>query len=263
MVDLAHRLCGQFRDHTRAVFPSLNSSILSNPNISVDVFIDTWDEVGQSQHHMALDAHDMALEAHEPLDYRWMSMYPTLAWLRVERLPANASHFLHGLEMPTRIAKASPNHHRGTLPNLWKMQGCADAIRDWEAARGRPYEAVMKMRPDGKFWSGSELDALMRALHMTTDGVGTMRLYHSATAINPLIQVSDKYAVGTSVAMRYYLSAWHHAGPIWDGWCTNLRLEPPSNSVPVGERLMLMHMRNASFNFTVYRGIKTLRKPDL
>ena len=36
--------------------------------------------------------------------------------------------------------------------------------------------------------------------------------------IYPSFQVSDKYAVGTSEAMHYYLSAWDHASNLWSDW---------------------------------------------
>jgi hypothetical protein len=251
VADVALCLCGQFRDHSHAVFPSLNRTLLSLPNLSVSVFVDTWDKLGESRCHGRRCKSPPPHGAQLPIDYRWMSMFRTLAWLRVERLPANASLSLHGLEMPGAVALAEPNHYQGTLPNLWKMQGCADAIRESEAERDRAYQAVVKMRPDGKFFNANELASLMRSLHtVIAGGAGTAQLYHSKTAINITIQVSDKYAVGTSSAMQYYLSAWGQARPIWEEWMRQGSIR--GDMVPVGERLMQAHMRNASFAFAVY-----------
>ena len=54
-------------------------------------------------------------------------------------------------------------------------------------------------------------------------------------------QLGDKYAVGTSAAMRYYLDAWSRAEALW-------RAAP--GAPLVGERLMHAHMADAPFNVT-------------
>ena len=50
----------------------------------------------------------------------------------------------------------------GTLPNLYKMKGCADAIQAVEFGRQKVYDAVIKMIPDSKFWSVCERDVLIQ-----------------------------------------------------------------------------------------------------
>jgi len=65
-------------------------------------------------------------------------------------------------------------------------------------------------------------------------------------------QVGDKYATGTSAAMRYYLGAWSHVKELWRRHASL----PPSEVVAdvlVGERLFHRVMQNASFSASPVR----------
>ena len=111
------------------------------------------------------------------------------------------------------------------------------------------YDAIVKMRPDSKFWSENERRALLHAIDYFLDehsAVG-MDLYFSQTAINPTFQVSDKYAVGTSSAMHYYLETWDALASIWNAW-----LLDRNGTLPVGERLQYMRMRQGPYKSAPY-----------
>mmetsp|Transcript_110 Transcript_110/g.248 ORF Transcript_110/g.248 Transcript_110/m.248 type:complete len:112 (+) Transcript_110:651-986(+) len=111
------------------------------------------------------------------------------------------------------------------------------------------------MRPDKKFWSVREaqrLEGAVRGIVQRDRGSGgaPVRLYHSRAAINESHHVSDKYAVGTSAAMHYYLGAWEQMPRLWDEW--RRRNDSDFFRVPVGERLLYAHMRGAPFEFRTY-----------
>lgn len=249
-------IAGQLRDHRSNVFPSLNASLLAH-DIGVDVFIDTWDTLGQNNHHSSYSsllawlspfssrAGNMALERN------WSQCYKRLVWQRVEHFPANGSRELHDVVMPADVADNAPLHYRGTLPNSWKMWGCSAAISDVERRRSREYEAVVKIRPDGQFWTNRQMIGLLAAMGRIIRGDGHAQLYHSPTQINASAQVSDKYAVGRSSAMHYYLGVWNHLPQLWRDWRAKRLAGLPVQS-PVGERLMHAHMQHARFPFGVY-----------
>jgi len=246
-------IAGQFRNHFSTVFSGLNASLMQHH--SVDVFVDTWDLLGQSAHGPRSSA------SMERLNPNWFDYYPRLTWLRVERFPPRGSEELHGITMPAEVRKAGePHFSSGTLPNAWKMMGCSTAIAEWEQSRRRPYDAVIKIRPDETFWSDNLMRHLDAATHRIVQRQGSMQLYHSGASIDSSFQVSDKYAVGTSPAMHYYLSVWKGMPTLWKEWATrrqnsSARLVTGSTEwkrIPVGERLLRAHMRGATFPFTTF-----------
>ena len=207
----------------------LNATALGVP---VDVFVDTWAE------HWGKD------ERGGRVDINWHAEFgKPLVALTVERTPPDASLLLNGLRLPTHVVREAPLYYSGTLPLLWKLRGCAAAIGRWENASGFEYAAVLSARMDTKFWT----EVVARRLVETTRAIlagaaGPSSLFFVNTGSLVLSrQVGDKYAVGTSAAMRYYLDAWSRAEALW-------RAAP--GAPLVGERLMHAHIAAAPFNVT-------------
>eukprot|EP00315_Gephyrocapsa_oceanica_P027260 CAMPEP_0185460852 /NCGR_PEP_ID=MMETSP1365-20130426/88427_1 /TAXON_ID=38817 /ORGANISM="Gephyrocapsa oceanica, Strain RCC1303" /LENGTH=370 /DNA_ID=CAMNT_0028067485 /DNA_START=42 /DNA_END=1153 /DNA_ORIENTATION=- len=216
---------GQMRNHFdkgRRGFPSvhtqmqqtiLNASALGVD--SVDVFVDTWAELGLGKERRLRHGGDAT--SGRILDINWQEAFGnSLVSLTVERTPPGVAVFLHGLQMPPSYVRSAPNDFSGTLPCLWKMRGCADAIQRWERTNGFEYAAVISARPDSHFWSLKVAAALIAASRALLQRSSPHDLFWVNTGnLDLRRQVGDKYATGTSAAMRYYLGAWSHVKELW------------------------------------------------
>ena len=135
--------------------------------------------------------------------------------------------------------REAPLYYSGTLPLLWKLR-CAAAIGRWENASGFEYAAVLSAR----MTPNSGPKSRQRLVETTRDpgrGGGPSSLFFVNTGGSVLSrQVGDKYAVGTSAAMRYHRDVVTSRG----AW----RAAP--GAPLVGERLMHAHIADAPFNVT-------------
>ena len=231
-------LFGQTRDHfaggERSVHAQMRSTILNATalGVPVDVFVDTWAETWGRD------------ERGGRVDINWHAEFgKPLVALTVERTPPDASLLLNGLRLPTHVVREAPLYYSGTLPLLWKLRGCAAAIGRWENASGFEYAAVLSARMDAKFWTevvAQRLVETTRAILAGAAGPSSLFFVNTGSLILSR-QLGDKYAVGTSAAMRYYLDAWSRAEALW-------RAAP--GAPLVGERLMHAHIADAPFNVT-------------
>ena len=223
-------LCGQFRDHFAKVYDSMNSALLRLDGIEVDVFVETW-----------LDECTRGVE--------WLAAYPNLTSLSMERLTPNAGWNLHGVSMPSdfdekfRQHDLVRKHMLSTLPHLWMMRRCSEAVERWERSNNMTYDAIVKARPDSAFWHAprgvfSSLPALTR--HVVHGDCPDDCLYHFLDQTASSYLVSDKYAVGTSRAMHWYLRGWDTLA--------HIVATEPERCPPSTERLLPMHLQRARAN---------------
>ena len=249
-------LAGQFRDHFD---PSAEHSVHSRLRAltahppagwEVDVFVDTWIESGIGRKHENNVLVSSPLSEASALDPNWLTSYPRLSGLRVERTPASASTLLRGVTIPRLLRELAPEHYSGTLPHLWKMYSCKEQWKAWEIDQQVSYDAVIKMRPDSQFFTSSMLSHIMGAVgailgerHLP-DHERT-HLFTSSEHVAATGMVSDKYAVGTPRGMGFYMDLWQTAPALWKEW--EGRSNASRGVVPVGERLMFRHMQKAAF----------------
>ena len=254
-------VAGEMRDHESSVHGLLLAMARRWPR-RADVFIDTWairerqsypvSTPWLAQRHGARSSNESnALNATWPY---WSSLYDTnntnLVSLRVEQVPPNTTYELHNITMPVWMARLGETVNRkgitSTLPNLWKMFGCAQAIAEHEARRSAEYTLVVKLRPDGHFWAAASpgIDwAVQRLLDQGRPSPPYRVLVSTIKSAWPG-QVSDKYAVGSSAAMRYYLSAWTRVEALW-----REAERAPTRAPLFDEHLLYAHMRGAPFQF--------------
>jgi len=200
--------------------------------IAVDTYIETWRD-----------------ECTGTLNASWLRIFPNLTSLSIEAQPPNASRELHGVKMPAKLWRLLKKEEarRGdirkmlnVMQHLWKLAQCSRVISRHENANGFVYDAIVKVRPDSKFWwrtSPSGVAAMLPPLarrmateyaawmaeHGTPPGPGRVRDVPSGwvdlrvfSGGCDLVQhMSDKYAVGTSTAMHYYLNVWSSLQIIW------------------------------------------------
>lgn len=249
-------LVGQFRDHFDPLSENSVHTILkaltAQPPVGweVDVFIDTWIESGIGRKHqnnaLVTSPHSEA----SVLNPNWMTSYPRLTGLRIERTPESAGSHLRGITIPRLLKELAPEHYSGTLPHMWKMYSCKEQWKGWETNEQVSYDAVIKMRPDSHFFTSSTLSRIMAAVEAVAgerhlpDHERT-HLFTSSKRVAATGMVSDKYAVGTPRGMGFYMDLWQAAPELWKEW--EGRSNASRSVVPVGERLMFWHMQKATF----------------
>ena len=202
---MALLLVGLARTHVSHVYPLLKATLLKRYN--PDVFLAMSTEMGCPSAQRAvppgnakpMDARGRAQceRAQLPATVDWLSLYPNLKSLRVDAHPPNATRALHGVAMPEAA------EHKSMLLHIWRMYEANEAKRDWEAAVGRRYDVVVKVRPD---WvCGSDYKFLLAQV----DHVLAKRreFAHYNGGIDEF-QVSDKFIVATSEAFDFYASVW-------------------------------------------------------
>jgi len=234
-------LVGQFRKHFETVYRTdVFQALVKNER--VDFFIETWDTIG---HCTREEESEM-----KPLNIDWKQCYEHLVHLAVEAQPENATYELHGLTMPTAIlSRKAKQSGLGTLPHAWKMHRCAHAIRAEENKRNRPYDCIIKMRPDSKFWAYAWARGMLFRVTKYLQDPGGVDVHFSTCSIDKAFQVSDKYAFGSSAGMFYYLDSWSNMKVLQKSWM-QLSTRAKQNSEherPVGERLMFLHMQMGKF----------------
>lgn len=237
-------LVGLFRDHLRRVLPSMRRALLNSSEWRMDVFIETWTTLGASRAARLAARTD---ETGGPLNPRWLSEYPNLVSLRAVRTPRNVSWRYHGVEMPLALVRNNPLSYGSTLPNLRRMRDCAAAKAEWEEAGNFTYAAVVKARPDhvcgGKSWAALKL-ALRKVLaHASDPAAQPVPFFHEHAW--PHIMVSDKFAVGSSSAMDFYLRAWDRLPALFGA--PRLADALGKRNHLMGERLLKVHMSRAPF----------------
>ncbi len=250
-------LVGQFRDHFSSsagssVYSGLKT-LTSHPPAGweVDVFVDTWIESGLGRKHEKNVLVSSPESEATAMDPNWLTSYPNLAGLRLERTPASVSTLLRGVSIPPALQELAPEHFSGTLPHLWKMRSCREQWMAWAGDQQFSYDAVIKMRPDSLFFSSSLLSHMMGAVEAIVaerhlPDQDRTHLFTSSERIAGAQMVSDKYAVGTPTGMRFYMNLWEEAPALWKEW--ESRPNASRGAVPVGERLMHWHMEKASFH---------------
>jgi len=250
-------LVGQFRDHfdpsaEGSVHSKLKALTIQPPaGWEVDVFVDTWIESGIGRKHQNNALVSSPLSEASALDPNWLTSYPRLTGLRVERTPASASSLLRGVTIPRLLQELAPEHYSGTLPHLWKMYSCKEQWKAWEVDQQVTYDAVIKMRPDSQFFTSSTLSHIMGAVEAVVgerhlpDHERT-HLFTSSERVATTGMVSDKYAVGTPRGMGFYMDLWKTAPVLWEEW--EGRSNASRGAVPVGERLMFWHMQKSAFS---------------
>lgn len=100
----------------------------------------------------------------------------------------------------------------------------------------------------GFFWGAAAhgIDWAVRRLAVAPPCARCPKLLLSNIKTDPTTQVSDKFAVGTSAAMRYYLSAWEHIATLWEAAESK---KATNERILIDERLLYAYMRGASFAF--------------
>ena len=249
-------LAGQFRDHfdpsaEDSVHTKLKALTAQPPaGWEVDVFVDTWIESGMGRKHQNNVLVSSPLSEASALNPNWLTSYPRLTGLRVERTPASASSLLRGITIPRLLKELAPEHYSGTLPHLWKMHSCKEQWKAWEVNQQVSYDAVIKMRPDSQFFTSSTLSHIMGAVEAVVGERHLLdhertHLFTSSERVATTGMVSDKYAVGTPRGMGFYMDLWQTAPALWKEW--EGRSNASRGAVPVGERLMFWHMQKAAF----------------
>ena len=195
-------LCGMLRDHFLRVYSSMNATLFHLPGLAVDTYIETWDEP------KCLRSVPRST---------WDEAYPNLTSLAVEPQTADAGRHLHNLSLPQSLLKYAAaegalklKHTLSGLPHAWAMQRCSNSIKRKELADAFRYDAIVKVRGDSRFWHATR--GVPQSLPYLTAMLGRgqsphYNLYHFLGGADARHQLSDKYAVGTSAAMHYYLSS--------------------------------------------------------
>lgn len=238
-------IVGLFRDHRERVLPSLRRVLFNSTEWRLDVFIETWTTIGATRMQRL---HARSDETGQILDPQWMREYPNLLSLHVERTPRNVSRHFHGIDLPPVLASHNPQSFGSTLPNLRRMYQCNEAKRAWEDANGFAYDAVIKTRPD-YVCGGSRWLALLTALrlvlrHGREPAAQPYPFFHEHSW--PHVMVSDKFAIGTSRAMDYYMSAWTALPRLFSS--QRLSDAQGHRNHLIGERLLKVYMRAAPFD---------------
>lgn len=242
---LALCIVGLFRDHRERVLPSLRARLFNSTEWRTDVFIEAWSTLGANRVARLRSGTD---QTGGPLDPQWLSVYPNLVSLKVERTPRNVSRHFHGFDLPAALVRANANSYGSTLPNLRRMYQCQQAVRAWEDASGFRYDVVVKMRPDyvcgGSTWAALLVAVRLVLAHGRDPTTQPHPFFHEHGW--PAVMVSDKFAVGTAAAMAFYLGAWTRLPALF----ADPRLRDASGRANhlVGEKLMKVHMRAAPFD---------------
>jgi hypothetical protein len=242
---LALCIVGLFRDHRERVLPSLRTRLFNSTEWRTDVFIEAWSTLGANRVARLRSGTD---QTGGPLDPQWLAEYPNLVSLKVERTPHNVSRHFHGLDLPPALVRANANSYGSTLPNLRRMQQCHAAVRAWEDSSGFRYDVIVKMRPDyvcgGSTWAALLVAVRQVLAHGRDPLAQPFPFFHEHGW--PAVMVSDKFAVGTSAAMAYYLNAWNRLPRLF----ADPRLRDANGRANhlVGEKLMKVYMRDAPFD---------------
>ena len=141
---------------------------------------------------------------------------------------------------------------------------------------GFVYGAVVKMRPDGKFFHARMLSALRDAVatmsdrpvdvaspadrdvvELETAETGSSNGKESGLQpANVSRQVSDQYAVGTSRAMAHYLDVWQALPSLWARGVRDELGHPL-----VDEKLLYAHVLRAPFGWTTFKARSWTERP--
>lgn len=230
-------VAGQFRDHFARVFATMNRTLFHlGAGMAVDTYIETWrDKCTESFSNSFSNA-------------SWYRIFPNLTSLSIETRPPNASYELHGMVMPANLVRLVEKEAKradimkmlNVMQHLWKLVQCSRAISRHETTSGFVYDAIVKVRPDSKFWWRTSLAGVAEKLppaarrmattyaawmaeHGTAPGPGRVRdvppgwvdLRVFTGGCDRIQHLSDKYAVGTSAAMHYYLNVWSSLQIVW------------------------------------------------
>ena len=221
------------------------------PGITVDTYIETWDDGCTSRLARS----------------QWLAAYPNLTSLSVESLPTEGSLQLHGITFNPRMLNNTRDpyilkHRLYQLPHLWKMYKCSLAIEAAQVAGSFIYDAVVKARPDSRFWHASNgvvhsLPEMTRrvALNALHGGSPRPSMYHFLGGADARYMVSDKYAAGTQHAMQFYLHTWDEV--------YTTRREEPDKEFTLGEKFLFQRIRRPDSNVTarpVLTEVKTSSK---
>lgn len=235
-------IVGLFRNHIADFLPNFRTHVLNNSAWDADIFVETWTRVGVSRRErLRLRADDTGAE----LRADFHALYgPRLRHVRVEQMPPNVSRAFHGVELPYKLFENNPKHYGSTLPNTRKVWQCYRAKRSAEAAMGRRYDAVAKVRPDfgcAHPTYPTFVRAIRRVLEHGRDPAAQPRPFFHSSAW-PAAMVSDQSAVGTSAAMDVYMAAWEKLGALWRMRCMPQVLPPACNFHMVDEKLLKVYM---------------------
>ena len=256
-------LAGQLRDHFDSVFPSLNTTLLSMHDVKVDVFACVWETLDTDTstrhiHDRQLNSTRKAFVTSQP----WHLYGAKLAVLRIERSSQRAASVLHGLSIPTGLAKTAGRFSNSTLSHLWLQQCCRREL----LLSSLSYDVVATIRPDSKWWLPEVAAGLVWCVRQLLNNrtwwqEASGKKHQLALFVSPIDQrspehASDRYAVGTPRAVLYYLDGWTSAPKYWaqppsaspnrpsTSWART-----PHNLLLVGERFVGWHLRNPHAKF--------------
>jgi hypothetical protein len=264
-VRVAVCISGQMRTYRKAL-PSITQHLIK-PN-NADVFIDTWDQAGNTNKLILLLPSGFPL--HLPLEY-WHAqpdlmnnehcrfevdmphVYAELQSIakaddqisltelqelynpkgaRVEEF--SAAFFEDKLDL-SRLKRLFPDTTGlNAAPMFYKIHGCDQLRRDHEKREGFTYDVVIRVRPDLEFFSD-----LVFSKEFATDKLWTL--------LNPFYEVlgvadfnsNDMFFVGDSNTMTYAASLWNDLPRHWDP-----EANPDRNFGDRGpERLLNDHLR--------------------
>lgn len=206
--------------------------------VAVDVYIETWEDSCTTQ---------MARQ-------RWFHKYhPNLTHLSIDKLPVDAGKSLHNVTLPAKLWNLSSmndpirrKNYLSAMPHSWKMYQCSEAIAAHETSRGFKYDAIVKARPDARFWHEEHgiVNTLPHVLHaVLSKDHSEGRLYHFLGGADGRRQLSDKYAVGTSRVMHWFLRI------MWTTIRDRLAADPEA-IFEMGENMLFGAMRTPGLHIT-------------
>jgi len=232
-------LSGQMRTYEQC-YENLKRYIIAP--FQPDIFIHTWKNTGVTHHikdlipKSQLNINYYVIEKDVTYENLNNLYFPKLSV--IEDFKNIYTEELNDIRVPDILKEKEPKHYKGSLPMFYKMKKCNDLKCEWENSNKFKYDAVIRLRPD-----------LMIEQCIPKEVFNQLNLlWHSDYAIDPLCQVSDKFAISNSEIMNYYNSVWDNIHEYWqnplgDGSWKNYR---------VGERLMKFHIDNAPFSSKLF-----------
>lgn len=200
-------------------FSHTHASLLRNivePN-SCDVFIATWEILGNSKHNFATEA-----EFREPLDEAdvraaYGSSLKTLKIFNFDEVQRTLPEFFY----------------RGMCSMFWMIQQGDILRREYEAQNGFKYDCVVRARPDALFHTGF-------ALEDTSPLRGGICVKNfNATLID------DTFALGTPDAMAHYADLFLHIEEYFK-FRDFLRAEHTNGQKGWPEQILRLHLERAN-----------------
>lgn len=245
-MDLKVALCisGQMRTYDYC-FKNLKKHILDV--LSPDVFIHTWEEVGNTTKNNSKGSN----KAKKVVTQRGLMKKYKAKAVVVEPFDKEYFNSLGGVKVPAELIRLEPIHYKGALPMFYKIYQCNKLKEIEEAKYNFKYDVVIRIRPDILIMEPIPVQFLKE------NGL----LWHSDLWLNPAAQISDKFAFSSSHIMDYYSSVFIYLSKYWE----NPAGDGESDlSHRVGERLMKYHFEISRYSYQLFSvNCKLIRNDNL